>query len=116
MPTLTPEQIYVQARDASQVAAEAQNAKLLPEAKRGFDCGFAWVTIKPARGPFVAFLKAHNIGNKHSFSGGPGYGLWYSALHDIPTQSISVHEAAARAFAAVLKEHGIEASTGSRLD
>jgi hypothetical protein len=42
----------------------------------------------------------------------------YSKLHDVPTQSVSVHEAAARAARDVLA-HGLQTSMvtmGSRLD
>lgn len=100
---------------ASQAAAVKQNAALPAENARGFDCGFAWVTIKPARGPMVQYLKSINLGSTIDHSGG-GYQIWYSRLHTLGTQSISVHEAAARAFADVLASHGVPASVGSRLD
>jgi hypothetical protein len=44
--------------------------------------------------------------------------IWYSKLHSLPTQSISVHEAAARAARDVLA-HGLQTSLigmSSRLD
>jgi hypothetical protein len=109
--------IYAEARSAANAAAIESNSKLPSnQSARGFDCGFAWVTVKPARGPFVAWCKANGKGRSGSFSGGPGYGFWYGDLHDVPTQLVSVHEAACRAFAEVLEKHGLNASWSSRLD
>ena len=109
---MTPYEIFEQAKAAALAAATAQNATLPPEARRGFDCGFAWVIIKPARGPFVKYCKANRIGDKHCYG---GWNIWYSHF-SLPTQSVSVHEAAASAFAAVLVANGIDAYADSRLD
>ena len=108
-----PEFIFSEALTASKKAAEEQNAKLGAEGSCGFDCGFAWVVIKPARGSFVAWLKAQKIGDKHY---GGGWNIWYSHLHNLSTQSASVHYAAARAFADVLKRHGLAAYANERLN
>ena len=108
--------LFQTAKLAAQRAAEAQNAKLGDEYTRGFDCGFAWVTIQPARGPLVAYLKRNGIGKTGSYSGGSGYGIWYSELHTVATQSVSVHEAACREFCRVIQNAGYSASIGSRLD
>lgn len=109
------EKILNEALDASEAAAAAADALLGPETSRGCDCGFAWVVIKPARGAFVKLLKSKNIGSTRDHSGG-GYEIWKTYLHGVRTQSISVHVAAAVAFAEVLKENGIPAEAGSRLD
>jgi hypothetical protein len=63
------------------------------------DCvGFAWVLIRPARGPLVSYLKKMGIGGSEY---GGGYSIWMPGNQ--PTQSMSVHEAAAKAFAATIK-------------
>lgn len=113
---MTPAEIYTKAKAAAVAAAEARNAELPPEGKRGFDCGFAWITIQPARGPFVSYLKSSGIGQSGGYDRMPGYGIWYSDLHSVPTQSIEVHKAAVRAAAAVLEENGIKAICNYRLD
>lgn len=83
-------------------------------------CGFAWVKIKPARGPFIAWLKANNIGSSGV------YGGWEISMGRFPSfgslgetnfgQSMERKEAAGDAFAAVLKSHGIRAWMVSRID
>ena len=111
--TVTPVTIWHEARDAARKAAHEANGKLGPEASRGFDCGFAWVVITPCRGPVVSYLKAQGVGARGY---GGGLHIWYSKLHDLGTQSISVHEAAARAACEVFKRHGLQATWASRLD
>jgi hypothetical protein len=107
--------IVTAALAAAQAAAETENNRLGPEKDRGLDCGFAWVTIKPARGPLVAELKRLGLGETRDYGGG-GFQVWYSKLHSVPTQSISVHIAAARAFAETATANGYPASYGSRYD
>lgn len=109
------EEILVKAQIAAEKAAKEENDLLGPEQQRGLDCGFAWVVIKPARGKFVNYLKKLNFGETRNYGGG-GFQIWYSKLHSIPTQSVSVHQAATREFARVLREYGINAHSGSRLD
>jgi hypothetical protein len=108
------EQLWALAKLAGQAAAEAQNAKLGDENCRGLDCGFAWVTM-PGNIAFGRWAKKMGIASK----GYPtGLSIWYSKLHSLPTQSISVHEAAARAARDVLS-HGLQTSLigmSSRLD
>ena len=108
-------ELWAKAQAAARAAAIAENDSLPPENARGFDCGFAWVVIKPARGAFVKFLKDRSIGRTRSYDGG-GLEIWYSKLHDVPTQSISVHVAAARAAVEVLNAAGVKCFMGSRLD
>lgn len=72
-------------------------------------CGFAWVTIKPARGAFVNYLKSRNVGSKGYYG---GYEIWVSEFG----QSVDRKQAFATAFAEVLRKYGIEAYGASRLD
>lgn len=72
-------------------------------------CGFAWVTIFPARGSFVTYLKSKGIGGK---AYGGGYQIWVSEFG----QSVDLKSAYAGAFAAVLNKYGINAYGQSRLD
>jgi len=107
-------ELWTTAKAAAQAAAEEQNAKLGAEGSRGFDCGFAWVSF-PGNMPFGRWAKKQGLASK----GYPtGLQIWYSKLHTVPTQSTSVHEAAARAARDVLA-HGLQTSQiymGSRLD
>lgn len=120
-------ELWRKARTAAQSAAELENAKLGDENRRGFDCGFAWVNF-PGNTAFARWAKKHDVnGNpvadeNHGAIAGKHYPsgccIWYSRLHSVPTQSVSVHEAAARAARDVLA-HGLQSSeiyTGSRLD
>jgi hypothetical protein len=78
-------------------------------------CGFAWVKISPARGPFVSYLKKEGIGSKDSYEG--GYRLSsYDCVPGDHGQSMQRKEAACSAFVAVLKDNGINAYMGSRMD
>ena len=72
-------------------------------------CGFAWVTISPARGAFVNWLKTQGIGSKGYYG---GYEIWVREFG----QSVDRKSAFAGAFAEVLNKYGITAYTGSRLD
>jgi hypothetical protein len=80
-------------------------------------CGFGTVVIRPARGPFVKFLKDNQLGSKHWQS---GYSISsYDVMrgHDLcGTQSMSIKEEACEAFAKVLTAHGINAVAQSRAD
>jgi hypothetical protein len=72
-------------------------------------CGFAWVNIKPAVGPFVKYLKANKIGHK-SYHG--GWDIWISDYG----QSMTRKEAHADAMAEYLRAHGLKAYAQSRMD
>src|SRR5262245_64832032 len=82
--------IWMKAKAAATAAAFKKNDELGPEAARGFDCGFAWVTVRPARGPFISWCKACGYGRTGGYDGGGGYGFWYSNVNPVPTQSDSV--------------------------
>lgn len=109
-----PAQIWSEVKAAAQAAAIAKDAELGAESARGLDCGFAWLSIHPARGPMVTYLKTV-LGARRDYGGG-GYGIWYSKLHDVPTQSIAVHQAAVAAAVTVFGNYNIRAWAGSRLD
>ena len=72
-------------------------------------CGFAWVNISPARGAFVNWLKAQEIGSKGYYG---GYEIWVREFG----QSVDRKEAFAQAFAGVLRKYDIAAYGASRLD
>lgn len=72
--------------------------------------GFAWVTVRPARGALVAAAKRRGLGAL-------GYrGGWVFWSPGFSGQSIARAEAAAFAFADVLREGGVRAWADSRLD
>lgn len=109
---LTPQLLYETAARFGLAAAEAANAKLPDERGRGFDCGFAWVVVKPARGPFITWAKRNGKGHSHYHG---GWCFWYSEF-STSTQSVGVHEEGAKAFCGILRAAGLEAYVGSRLD
>ena len=78
-------------------------------------CGFAWVvTHEHGNGKFVKYLKSisdgMSVGNKYYYGG--YYVKWVGEFG----QSIEKKEAYADAYAAILKDYGIKAYSGSRLD
>jgi len=98
---------------AAEVAANAADAKLPPENERGFDCGFAWVHAPEVRLNTKAGKQLLALGYTKHWPGGAR--LWYSKIHNVHTQSISVHMAAVEAYADVIKDNemGIRFVTGS---
>lgn len=72
-------------------------------------CGFAWVHISPARGPFVSWCKKNELGH-NAYKG--GWDIWIGEFG----QSIARKEAYAAAAAEVLRKYGINAYANSRLD
>jgi hypothetical protein len=80
-------------------------------------CGFASVTIYPARGRLVSWLKDNKIGS-NGYRGG-----WRISSYDVmkghshcSTQSLDIKETACDAFCDVLKKYGIEAYAEGRAD
>jgi hypothetical protein len=80
-------------------------------------CGFASVTIYPARGRLVKWLRDNGIGN-NGYRGG-----WRISSYDVikghpycSTQSLDIKETACDAFCDVLKKYGIEAYAEGRAD
>ena len=72
-------------------------------------CGFAWVNIRPANGPFARWLKQQNVGCKSHHGG------WDVSIRAFD-QSHARKTAAAHAMAAVLRAADIKAYAYDRLD
>ena len=79
-------------------------------------CGFANVSIHPARGKFISFMKKASIGDTYK-----GYRISY---HDIMptdheyarTQSMDIKEIATEAFRDELRKYGLTVYAESRAD
>jgi hypothetical protein len=100
-------EIYNKAKSAANEAVEAFEARH----PNFMDCcGFAWVHIAGAT-RFVNALKSIGEGSK-AYRG--GYQIWNPS--DLATQSMSIKEAGADAFARVLQENDIKAYSQSRMD
>ena len=81
-------------------------------------CGFANVSIHPARGKFVSFMKKADVGSKGY---GGGYRISYYDI--IPqdhqyrhTQSLDIKEVATEAFRDELRKYGLTVYAESRAD
>ena len=72
-------------------------------------CGFAWITIRPANCAAAHYAKKHYRAQKAYYG---GIQIW---VHQFG-QSYERKSAYADAFAQVLKEDGIPATAGGRLD
>ena len=108
-----PADIYREAREAATKAVDDFYAKH----GEPMYCGFGNVNIRPARGPFVKYLKDNKIGS-NGWNGG-----WSISSYDIMrghdlcgTQSMSIKEEACDAFAKVLEKYGMTAYSQSRAD
>ncbi len=81
-------------------------------------CGFANVSIHPARGRFVSFMKKADVGS-NGYRGG-----WRISYYDImpqdhqyrSTQSMDIKETACEAFRDELKKYGLTVYAESRAD
>lgn len=104
----SPEEIYKEAFEAAKAAV----AKMIEENPGNwYPCGFAWVKIRPARGPFITYLKKNGIGYL-SYNGG-----WeVNNPARSGTQWLDALSAGARAFRDVLRKYGINAIADSRWD
>ena len=81
-------------------------------------CGFANVSVHPARGKFVSFMKKADVG---STGYGGGYRISYYDImpKDHPyshTQSMSIKEEACEAFRDELRKYGMTVYAESRAD
>jgi hypothetical protein len=72
-------------------------------------CGFAWVTVRPANSSFAIWAKKQGL-MRPMYGGGVTY--WVSSFG----QSVDRKAAFAGAYAKVLRENGIQATAGDRLD
>jgi hypothetical protein len=79
-------------------------------------CGFAWATIKPARGAFINECKRARIGNSGTYG---GWTISSHSMFNLPpqlSQSMELKEIGARAYCSKLREFGINAYPSSRAD
>ena len=111
---IEPADMFLNARNKAVEAVDAFTAKH----GEPMYCGFANVSIHPARGRFVSFMKKASIGDK-------GYGGGYRiSYYDImpqdhqyrSTQSLDIKEVATEAFRDELKKYGLTVYAESRAD
>ena len=106
--------------EAEQAAVDAAD-HFFKECMHGEDrgaCGFAWVTLYPEHKGNTKLGKAERkvfeaLGASKDWTG-KAWQLWNPARY--PVQNIDTLEAGARACAKVLKQHGFNAISQSRLD
>jgi hypothetical protein len=80
-------------------------------------CGFAWVTITPGTHGFAKWAAANGYGRKHYY-GGTAIHIHehLTGLTGPLVQSMELKQAFAAGYAATLREAGITAHAGSRMD
>lgn len=94
-------------------AARAASAAIYDQYNMADACGFNWVMVTPGTSKVARYLKEQGLGRKHH--GEPGIAVWNPSRTG--SQSITVGEAGASAFARVLREQlGVEALSQSRMD
>ena len=76
-------------------------------------CGFAWVSVRVTRTNSKEAIGLKSIGFKNSWMP-KRVELWNVTSNG--TQSMDIKEQGARAYAEVLRKHGIEAYAASRAD
>jgi len=103
---IDPGIIWTEACVAGKTAVEEYHAKH----GEPMYCGFGHVSIRPARGKFVNFLKKVDMGSA-GYNGG-----WNVSYYDIMdghplshTQSLDLKEICCDAFAEVLQKYGMDA-------
>jgi len=116
--TLTVEKIQDILTDAQQAAANAAQLAYERNGNTDWDaCGFAWVNIYEFNGKkldgrtkIAKLLKQAGVRQDYTRA----FSVWNPGGYG--GQSISIKEAAADAYAGVLKQYGFTAYAGSRLD
>jgi hypothetical protein len=104
---MTPAEILDEANFAAKEAAKLSSIKN-PDVLGA--CGAVWITVRPARGPFVSHLKSIGNGERGD------YGGWYVDFDcGYRGQNSDVKYDAAKAFVDVLRKNGIRASANQRL-
>ena len=103
--------------NARQVAVKAVDDYMIGKEEPMY-CGFANVSIHPARGSFVSFMKKASIGDS-GFRG--GYRISYYDImptdHQYArTQSLDIKEIATEAFRDELRKYGLTVYAESRAD
>lgn len=107
--------------EAHRAARQAAMAEEEANGHLWFPCGFAWVNV---RGDTDLARHCRQCA-KHAdgaieerFYGAKGYPSgwqWWGPGHTT-TQRLATYQVAARAFAEVLRSHGVECTVGSRMD
>lgn len=98
--------------EAFAAAKEAAAKKIADNPDTWYPCGFAWVNIKPARGPVVKYLKENGLG-RTSMTG--GFDIWNPS--DNATQWMDDKYEGAKAFTEVLNKNlGVNARAQQRID
>ena len=103
---IDPGIIWTEACVAGKIAVEEYHA----EYGEPLYCGFGHVSIRPARGKFVNFLKKVDMGSA-GYNGGWNVS-YYDIMDDHPlsgTQSLDLKEICCDAFAKVLQKYGMDA-------
>jgi len=100
--------------EAQAAAAKATQDHINANPDVWYPCGFAWVKIRPARGPFVAACKENDLGRTDDFEG--GFVIYNPSGNH--TQWMDAKEVGARAFVEVLKKHypTMKVSVQTRID
>ena len=104
--------------DAREQAVKAVDEYMKDKEEEPMYCGFASVSIHPARGKFVSFLKKAGVGD-NGYRG--GYRISYYEI--MPPdhkwrhcQSMDIKEVACDAFKNALKKYGLTVYSESRAD
>jgi hypothetical protein len=102
----------IEAVNAAFAAAQQASQQAMPMYDRRDACGFAWVTIRPATSSLARYLAKIGAGRK---AYGGGLMVWNPGKS--MSQSITVVEEGAQAFAQVLRERlGVDVRADSRMD
>jgi hypothetical protein len=109
-----PADMFLKAREAAVKAVDTW----MEGREEPMYCGFANVSIHPAKGKFVAFMKKAGIGD-NGFRGG-----WRISYYDIMPQdhrwrhcqSLDIKEIATEAFRDELRKYGLTVYAESRAD
>lgn len=99
-------------------AATQAGAAWEREGNHWFPCGFAWVTV-PGRSALARHCRERLkqvTGHQHPYGDKAERGWSWWCPGQGASQSMVKARRCAEAFAAVLKQHGVEATTGSRAD
>ena len=111
---IKPADMFLNARNKAVEAVD----KFMEGREEPMYCGFANVSIHPAKGRFVNILKKAGIGDK-GYRGGYRISYYDIMPQDHPyrhTQSMSIREEACEAFRDELRKYGLTVYAESRAD
>ena len=109
-----PTDIFINARAKAVEAVD----KFMEGSEEPMYCGFANISIHPARGRFVSIMKKAGIGDS-GFRGGYRISYYDIMPQDHPyarTQSLDIKETATEAFRDELRKYGLTVYAESRAD